>query len=99
MKTLITITAFLLAFSSCTKTMPHPCPDCTTDPDPDPIYTDPYYGDPGDDDPGTDPAPDPGDDDPGYDDPGSGDDPGSCSTNHSKTTVHYSSATSHKLPH
>jgi hypothetical protein len=54
MKTLIILSAFLLALSSCTKEMPVP--------DPDPVYT----PDPG---PDPDPAPDPGDDDPGDDDP------------------------------
>jgi hypothetical protein len=57
MKTLIILSAFLLALSSCTKEMPVPCPDpdpfYTPDPDP---YSDPY--------PDPDPSPDPGDDDP-----------------------------------
>jgi hypothetical protein len=48
MKTLILLSAFLLALSSCTKEMPVPDPDptYTPDPDPDPVPT----PDPGDDD-------------------------------------------------
>ena len=51
MKTLILLSAFRLALSSCTKEMPVP------DPDPDPAYIP-------DPDPDPDPPPDPGDDDP-----------------------------------
>jgi hypothetical protein len=58
MKTLILLSAFLLALSSCTKEMPVPDPS----PDPDQVYTP-------DPDPEPDPAPDPGNDDPGNDDP------------------------------
>jgi hypothetical protein len=53
MKTLIILSAFVLALSSCTKQCPVPDPD----PDPYPVY----YPDP---DPAPDPPPDPGDDDP-----------------------------------
>ncbi len=53
MKTLIILSAILLALSSCTKDMPVPDPD----PDPDPVYTPDPTPDP-------DPIPDPGDDDP-----------------------------------
>ena len=53
MKTLIILSAFLLALSSCTKEMPVPDPD----PDPEQVYTP-------DPDPDPDPAPDPGNDDP-----------------------------------
>jgi hypothetical protein len=66
MKTLIILSAILLALSSCTKDMPVP------DPGPDPVYipSDPIV----DPDPAPDPGDDdPGDDDPGYDDPGCGD--------------------------
>jgi hypothetical protein len=59
MKTLIILSAFLLALSSCTKEMPVP------DPDTDQVYTP-------DPDPDPDPAPDPGDDDPDDDDSPSG---------------------------
>jgi hypothetical protein len=55
MKTLIILSAFLLALSSCTKDMPVP------DSYPDPVYSPDPYPDP-------DPAPDPGDDDSGDDD-------------------------------
>jgi hypothetical protein len=48
MKTLIILSAFLLALSSCTKEMPVPDPD----PDPEQVYTP-------DPDPDPDPAPDP----------------------------------------
>jgi hypothetical protein len=50
MKTLIILSAFLLALSSCNKEMPVP------DPNPDPVYIP-------DTDPDPAPAPDPGDDD------------------------------------
>jgi len=53
MKTLIILSAFLLALSSCTKEYPVPDPDPVYSPDPDPYP-----------DPDPDPSPDPGDDDP-----------------------------------
>ncbi|HEY4111878.1 hypothetical protein [Puia sp.] len=65
MKTLIILSAILLALSSCSKDMPVPCPD----PD-QTYYPDPY------DDPEPDPAPEPDDPDDPYD-PGS-DDPFQC---------------------
>jgi hypothetical protein len=48
MKTLIILSAFLLALSSCNKEMPVPDPDPTYTPDPDPDPVPPP--DPGDDD-------------------------------------------------
>ena len=56
MKTLIILSAFLLALSSCNKDMPVP------DPDPDQVYSDPGQ------DPDSDPVQDP-DDDPDDGDP------------------------------
>jgi hypothetical protein len=79
MKTLIILSAFLLALSSCTKGMPVPDPA----PDPDQVYT----PDP-DPDPDPDPAPDPGNDDP--DD----DDPSGCTTSHPGRTITWVKATS-----
>lgn len=98
MKTLIFVSAFLLVFSSCSKTLPAPYPDPNTDYYPDPYNdpSDPYY-DPGDpyydpSDPG-DPYSDPGDpySDPGdpYSDPGDGGDWGSSG----KHAVHHGKAT------
>jgi hypothetical protein len=57
MKTLIILSAFLLALSSCNKDMPVP------DPDPDQVYT-PDPGQDPDSDPGQDPDDDPDDGDP-----------------------------------
>ena len=82
MKTLIILSAFLLALSSCVKEMPFP------DPDPDPTYIpDPYsdpdpYADP-DPEPDPDPAPDPGDDDP----------PPTCYNTHPGSVVSWMTAT------
>jgi hypothetical protein len=57
MKTLIILSAFLLALSSCNKDVPVP------DPDPDQVYTSDPGQDP-DSDPGQDPDDDPDDGDP-----------------------------------
>jgi hypothetical protein len=78
MKTLIILSAFLLALSSCTKEMPVPDPD----PDPEQVYTP-------DPDPDPDPAPDPGNDD-----PDDGDSPSGCATNHPAHTITWAKATS-----
>lgn|GEM_PF-6558548 len=105
MKTLVIISAMLLAFSACKKVMPHPCPgddsvpvDFPYDPgndDPggdDPGYDDPGNGDPGDEDPGYDDPgySDPGDEDPGYDDPSPD---GKGGKHHGKVYLHRSGAT------
>ncbi len=79
MKTLIILSAFLLALSSCSKELPSPDPDpnsvYTPDPDPDPV-------DVSSPDPDPAPTPDPGDDDP-------------CAyNNHSSNTIHWMKATS-----
>ena len=80
MKTLIILSAFLLALSACNKEMPVPDPDPTYIPDP---YSDPDpYADP-DPEPDPDPASDPGDDGP----------PPSCFNNHPGSTVNWMTAT------
>ena len=81
MRTLIILSAFLLALSSCSKELPCPNSDTTSvytpdpDPDPDPVYSP-------DPDPDPNPAPDPGNDDPGNDDPSY-----SCYTSHTGNTI------------
>ena len=83
MKTLIILSAFLLALSSCSKDLPCPAPDTASvyipDPgsDSDPVYTpDPTP------DPAPDPSTDPGDDNSGDDDPSC-----SCYSSHTGNTV------------
>ena len=80
MKTLVILSAFLLALSSCIKEIPvpDPDPDPVYIPDPDPVYT------PDDPDPDPDTPPDPGDDDP----------PPTCYNNHPGRTVTWMTATS-----
>jgi hypothetical protein len=85
MKTLIILSAFLLALSSCTKEMPVPDPD----PYPDPVYI-------SDPDPAADTPPDSNDDDESDNDDDSDDDDPSpyCYNDHPGSSATWMAATS-----